>query len=70
MISIPKNSREEIQVAAREYKGARYLDLRIHYEDKSGEIRPTVKGITLRPDLADALIDAIRAVAAGDGADG
>lgn len=67
MISIPKNAREEIQVATREYNGRRYIDVRVCFEGKDGAIRPTAKGVTLRHDLADALADAIRAVAAEEG---
>ena len=70
MISIPKNSREEIQVDVREYKGNRYIDVRVCFEGKDGVIRATVKGVTIRPDLADALADAIRQVAEQDKSDG
>lgn len=63
MILIPKNSREEIQVDVREYKGNRYIDVRVCFEGKDGVIRPTARGVTIRPDLAASLADAIREVA-------
>jgi transcriptional coactivator p15 (PC4) len=57
---IPKNSFEDIRVMWSEYKGRRYLDIRIYteIEGKANKV-PTKKGVTLRPDLIPELINAL-----------
>lgn len=64
--SIPKNRTQEIRVRQREYEGRRFVDVRVHYPGDDGELRPTRQGVTVALDRADALADAIRAVAAQD----
>lgn len=63
---IQKNSIDEIRVSWSEYKGHRYLDIRIYTEiEGKSEKTPTKRGITLRPDLISELIAALeRAVEA------
>ena len=42
---IQKNQKEKIIVGTNEFKGHKYIDLRVHYEDEtSGEYKPTKKG--------------------------
>ena len=49
---IPKNSMDEIRVMWSEYKGHRYLDIRVYTEaEGKADKVPTKKGVTLRPDL-------------------
>jgi hypothetical protein len=57
---IPKNSTEEIRIAWSEYKGHRYMDIRVYaeIEGKADKV-PTKKGIALRPDLIPELIKAL-----------
>lgn len=43
---IPKGS-ETLRVEISEYKGVQYLNLRMWYTDKDGELRPTKKGIAV-----------------------
>ena len=44
-------------VKLREYKGARFLDIRRYYKDKkSGELKPTQKGVTLKAGALEPLI--------------
>jgi hypothetical protein len=58
--TISKNSMEEIRVSWEEYKGHRYLDIRVYAEIESKADRaPTKKGVTLRPDLIPELIKAL-----------
>ncbi len=42
-----KNSRELIRVIGTEYRGHRFVDLRVYYEAENGEYRPTRKGVAL-----------------------
>ena len=57
---IQKNKREKIIISINEYSGHKYVDLRIHYTDgESAEYRPTKKGITIKPNISQQVIDAI-----------
>ena len=55
---IQKNQKEKIIVSTNEYKGHKYIDLRVHYEDEtSGEYKPTKKGIAVNPKILDEVIE-------------
>lgn len=57
---IDKGGGEIIRVEVSEYKGQKYLNLRIWYMDKnSNDYRPTQKGIAVRPDLYNQIKDAV-----------
>jgi hypothetical protein len=57
---IPKNPMEDIRVSWEEYRGHRYLDIRVYTEiDGKADRMPTKKGVTLRPDLVPELIKAL-----------
>jgi hypothetical protein len=57
---IDKGNGEVIRVEMSEYKGAQYLNLRVWYTDKNtNELKPTQKGITVKPELYDALKEAV-----------
>ena len=62
MISFPKNAREEIRVERQEFRGHDLLNIRVWYDDGSGEMRPGKQGIALRMELVCELADAIRRV--------
>lgn len=48
---IERNATEEIHIAVKEYKGKKYVDLRIFYTTDEGDNwLPTKKGITVAPD--------------------
>tara|TARA_Y100001963_G_C6587362_1_gene356343 strand:+ start:239 stop:451 length:213 start_codon:yes stop_codon:yes gene_type:complete len=54
---IQKNQKEKIIVSTNEYKGHKYVDLRVHYEDEtSGEYKPTKKGIAVNPKILDEVV--------------
>jgi hypothetical protein len=55
---IEKNSRESIVVSETEYKGNKYIDVRVFYKDGK-HLKPTKKGISLRPEQVSALITAL-----------
>ena len=67
---IPKNSMDDIRVRWSEYKGYRYLDIRIFTEidGKDGKT-PTKKGVTLRPDLIPELMKALESAQAAQRTD-
>ncbi len=60
-----KNSREEIRVQLREFKGHQLLDIRTFYfTSEGGEPKPSPKGISLAirlmPQLKEAILEAER----------
>ena len=55
---IQKNQKEKIIVATNEFKGHKYVDLRVHYEDEtSGEYKPTKKGIAVNPKILPQVVE-------------
>jgi hypothetical protein len=45
--TIEKNAKDTIVVQIRPFKEKYYLDIRNHYRDMQGELKPTQKGISL-----------------------
>lgn len=39
----------QLVIASTEFSGKNYIDIRHYYKDKSGEFKPTQKGICLTP---------------------
>ena len=58
---IEKNSRESIVVSETEYKGSKYVDVRIFYKDTNGSLKPTRKGVSIRPEKGSELLAALSA---------
>ena len=58
---IEKNSRESIVVSETEYKGNKYVDVRVFYKDTDGSLKPTRKGVSVRPEKVAELRDALSA---------
>ena len=56
---IEKNSRESFVVSETEYKGNKYVDVRVFYKDADGSLKPTRKGVSLRPEKVAELRDAL-----------
>lgn len=56
---IDKGKGEVIRVEISEYKGKKYLNLRVWYTDKEGELKPTQKGIAVAPELYEELKEAV-----------
>ncbi len=44
-----KNNRDYIVFSEQSYQGREYIDIRSHYVDPNGALKPTKKGITLNP---------------------
>ena len=60
LTTIPRTATEEIQVGINEYKGKKYLDLRIFYTTDGGaNWLPTKKGVAIYPENLEALKEAI-----------
>jgi hypothetical protein len=57
---IEKNTKEKIRVSIEEYKGHRFVDCRVYFEDEAGEWRPSRKGIALSADIIDEVIEALQ----------
>jgi len=58
--TVPRNATEQLQIAVKEFKGKKYLDLRIFYTtDEGASWLPTKKGVTCSPDNLGVLKDAI-----------
>ena len=55
---IQKNQKEKIIVSTNEYKGNKYVDLRVHYEDEtSGDYKPTKKWIAVNPKILPQVVE-------------
>ena len=60
--SFKRNPTEEVRAGIKEFKGRRYIDLRIYYMDDQGEWKPTRKGISLATDFMPELKEAVGAI--------
>jgi len=56
---IQKNQKEKIIVSVNEFKGHRYVDLRIHFEGDNGEYVPTKKGIAISSKIVEEVVELI-----------
>jgi len=60
LATIPRSATEEIQIQVNEYKGKKYLDLRIFYTTDGGATwLPTKKGVAVYPENLELLKEAI-----------
>jgi hypothetical protein len=57
---IEKNTKEHIRVSIEEYRGHKFIDCRVYYEDGAREWKPTRKGIALNEDTIDEVIAALQ----------
>jgi hypothetical protein len=58
--TIPRSATEEVQIQLSEYKGKKFLDLRIFYTTDSGATwLPTKKGVAIYPENIELLKEAI-----------
>lgn len=62
--TIERSATEQLQIAIKEYRGKKYLDLRIFYTTDGGASwLPTKKGVTVSPDHLSVLKEAIEVAA-------
>lgn len=57
-IVIEKNAREVIRLSQETYEGHSYIDARIYFW-VGDELRPTKKGLAIRPDLLGEVIEGL-----------
>jgi hypothetical protein len=57
---ICKNSKEKIRVSVEVYRGHKFIDCRVYFEDKAGRWCPSKKGITLSAETANEVIEALQ----------
>lgn len=71
ILTFEKNSRESVRVGLTEYRGQQYADIRIWFLDQAGELKPSQKGVSIRPenlpDVIHALSDALDRLAVSGG---
>jgi hypothetical protein len=60
---IERGETEVLRVSTEEYKGRKYIDVRIYFENDEGEWKPTKKGVTIQPDRLDDFLDLIKKAA-------
>ncbi|MEM9232517.1 MAG: transcriptional coactivator p15/PC4 family protein, partial [Pseudomonadota bacterium] len=59
MIELRKSAREVIRVERQDFRGYDILNVRVFYDDGSGEYRPGKQGLAIRTELVPDLLDAI-----------
>ncbi|MEI7474737.1 MAG: transcriptional coactivator p15/PC4 family protein [bacterium] len=60
LATISKGNTEELRVAISEFKGKKYLDLRIFFTtDNGANWSPTKKGVTVAPDSIEVFLNAV-----------
>jgi hypothetical protein len=57
---IERSETEVVRVSAEEYKGRKYVDIRIYFENDAGEWKPTKKGVTVAPERMAEFIELIQ----------
>ncbi len=57
--TVPRSATEQMQVAINEYRGKKYLDLRIFYTTDGSSWLPTKKGVTVAPENLEMVKEAI-----------
>jgi hypothetical protein len=60
LAAIPRSATEQVHIQISEYKGKKFLDLRVFYTKDGGLTwNPTQKGVTVYPENFDLLIEAV-----------
>jgi hypothetical protein len=57
---IERGETEVLRVSAEEYKGRKYIDIRIYFENDENEWKPTKKGVTVQPEKVAEFLSLIR----------
>lgn len=53
--------RDVLRVSSSTFKGREYVDVRVWYVDRDGDLKPTAKGVSIRPDAVQDVIQALHA---------
>ena len=65
VLTLRKNSREEVRVSLDEFKGMHLLNIRVWFMGEDGQMRPGKQGVAVRLEMAADLAQAIREVSHG-----
>ena len=57
---IEKNLKEKIRVSIEEYRGTRFIDCRVYWEDDQGQWKPSKKGIALNGECINEVLNALQ----------
>jgi len=57
---LEKNQKEKIGVSIEEYRGTRFIDCRVYWEDDQGQWKPSKKGIALNGECINEVINALQ----------
>ena len=57
---IERGETEVLRVSTEEYKGRKYVDVRIYFSNDEGEWKPSKKGVTIQPDRMDAFLELLK----------
>ena len=60
---IKKNSRESIVISKNVFNNIPLVDIRIHYKDENGDLKPTRKGSSVREDILDDVVSTLSSFA-------
>ena len=60
---IKKNFRESIVISKNVFNNIPLVDIRIHYKDENGDLKPTRKGISVREDILDDFVSTLSSFA-------
>ena len=60
---IKKNSRESIVISKNIFNNIPLIDIRIHYKDENGDLKPTRNGISVREDSLDDFVSTLSSFA-------
>lgn len=70
ILTFQKNSRESVVISLTEYRGQDYADIRIWFTDQAGELKPSQKGVSVKPENLPDVIRALQAAQERLGAGG
>ena len=57
---LEKNQKEKIRVSIEEYRGTKFIDCRVYWEDEQGQWKPSKKGIALNSECINEVIEALQ----------
>tara|TARA_R110002096_G_scaffold436056_1_gene666532 strand:+ start:93648 stop:93881 length:234 start_codon:yes stop_codon:yes gene_type:complete len=59
--TVDKNQREQVQISLDSFKGHNLVAVRVFYDAGGGEMKPSKKGVSIRPDMLDGILDGLEA---------
>lgn len=59
--TVDKNQREQVQISLENFKGHNLVAIRVFYDAGGGEMKPSKKGLSIRPEMVDDILDGLEA---------